>query len=403
MTIKPPPPMPHEYGSVTPRAAAAATAASTALPPSLRTCIPTCDASRSTVATAPPVPVAVGCFVVGTGFAPSAPEAGNTSPKAALRITILRRRASGRVIYPSLVKSPWMSECRFRLGLIPFATHSNRFPAGLQCPGAVAIMWITSPPRVGSSLDPLFWGEVGQEFLWQEQGLLQPQQLPELGNRWWLHVGTGQSLFSREDRPGVIVQQHPSLMKSYYSVSVQSGKLHVVGHYDHQLPLPYQLGHQLAQQVDALRVLSSCWFVQDHDRGVHGDHGRDRYPFTLGHPKVVRLLLSYSFQVHEVHCSSDQTLRFLGTRAHVVRSKAHLFLHRAPKELIVRVLEGQPHLSGELGDPVLPRVLAPDQHAAPRRPQQAVEMLGKGRLAGAVLADDTDASLVQTQRDTTYR
>src|SRR5215203_6898344 len=30
-------------------------------------------------------------------------------------------------------------------------------------------------------------------------------------------------------------------------------------------------------------------------------------------------------------------------------------------------------------------------------------MLGKGRLAGAVLADDTDASLVQPQRDTAYR
>src|SRR5918994_3666670 len=30
-------------------------------------------------------------------------------------------------------------------------------------------------------------------------------------------------------------------------------------------------------------------------------------------------------------------------------------------------------------------------------------MLGEGRLAGAVLSDDTDASLVQTQRDTAYR
>src|SRR5215211_429480 len=163
------------------------------------------------------------------------------------------------------------------------------------------------------------------------------------------------------------------------------------------------MAYQLAQQVDALRVLSPCRFVQDHDRGVHGDHGRGRYPFTLGHPKVVRLLLSDSFQAHEVHRGTDQTLRFLGTGAHVLRSKANLFLHRTPEELIVRVLEGQPHLSGKLGDPILPCVLAPDQHAALRRLQQAVEMPGKGRLACAVLADDTDASLVQTQRDTAYR
>ena len=104
MTMKPPPPMPHEYGSVTPRAAAVATVASTALPPSLRTRIPTRDASRSTVATAPPVPVAVGCFAVCTGFAPSAPEAGNIRPKAAMRSTIFSRRASDLFIYLSLVK-----------------------------------------------------------------------------------------------------------------------------------------------------------------------------------------------------------------------------------------------------------------------------------------------------------
>src|SRR5215211_1970346 len=192
-------------------------------------------------------------------------------------------------------------------------------------------------------------------------------------------------------------------MESYYSVSVLSGKLHVVGHHDHKLPLLHQSAYQLAQQFDPLSVLSPCRFVQDHGRGVHGDHGRGRYPFTLGHPKVVRLLLSYNFQAHEVDRSSDQMLRFLRTRAHVIRSKANLFLHRAPEELIVRVLEGKPHLSGELGDPVLPRVLAQDQHAAPRRPQQAVEMLGKSRLAGPVLADDTDTSFVQTQRDATYR
>ena len=60
MTMKPPPPIPHENGSVTPRTAAAATAASTALPPSRSVSMAACVASVSTVAAAPPVPVAVG-------------------------------------------------------------------------------------------------------------------------------------------------------------------------------------------------------------------------------------------------------------------------------------------------------------------------------------------------------
>src|SRR5215203_4132549 len=58
--MKPPPPTPHENGSVTPSTAAAATAASTAVPPFFSMSMPACEASRSTVAAAPPVPVDVG-------------------------------------------------------------------------------------------------------------------------------------------------------------------------------------------------------------------------------------------------------------------------------------------------------------------------------------------------------
>src|SRR5204862_6946492 len=67
-TKKPPPPIPAEYGSVTPRVAAAATAASTALPPARSTSIADRLASASTVATAPPVPIATACLPGGGGF-----------------------------------------------------------------------------------------------------------------------------------------------------------------------------------------------------------------------------------------------------------------------------------------------------------------------------------------------
>src|SRR5215204_2775591 len=58
--MKPPPPTPHENGSVTPSTAAAATAASIAFPPLARMLIAACEANRSTLAAAPPVPVDVG-------------------------------------------------------------------------------------------------------------------------------------------------------------------------------------------------------------------------------------------------------------------------------------------------------------------------------------------------------
>ena len=59
MTMNPPPPIPHDSGSTTPSTAAAVTAASTALPPRRSAPIAACVATLSTVAAAPPVPVAV--------------------------------------------------------------------------------------------------------------------------------------------------------------------------------------------------------------------------------------------------------------------------------------------------------------------------------------------------------
>ena len=56
--------MPELYGSVTPRAAAVATAASTALPPLRSTSTPIRDASGSTEVTAPPYPLLVGVFTL---------------------------------------------------------------------------------------------------------------------------------------------------------------------------------------------------------------------------------------------------------------------------------------------------------------------------------------------------
>src|SRR5688572_26447367 len=80
MTMKPPPPMPAENGSVTPSTAAEATAASTALPPARKVSIAACVPSASTVAAAPPEPVAVGVFAGSCAPAPCAPASAASRP-----------------------------------------------------------------------------------------------------------------------------------------------------------------------------------------------------------------------------------------------------------------------------------------------------------------------------------
>ena len=80
MSMNPPPPMPLENGSVTPSTAAAATAASTAFPPRRSTSRAALVATLSTVAAAPPVPSAVGCFMCWYGFAATTEGVARTAP-----------------------------------------------------------------------------------------------------------------------------------------------------------------------------------------------------------------------------------------------------------------------------------------------------------------------------------
>ena len=58
MSMKPPPPIPHDVGLTTPAASDVATAASTALPPCCRMRIPASDANRCSAATIPSRPLA---------------------------------------------------------------------------------------------------------------------------------------------------------------------------------------------------------------------------------------------------------------------------------------------------------------------------------------------------------
>jgi hypothetical protein len=71
VTAKPPPPRFPATGYTTARASAEATAASAAFPPDLRTSSPTSVATRSELATAPPVPRAEAGWAAAAGCAKS--------------------------------------------------------------------------------------------------------------------------------------------------------------------------------------------------------------------------------------------------------------------------------------------------------------------------------------------
>src|SRR5215210_8423037 len=92
--------MPAENGSVTPSVAAAATAASTALPPLRSTSRPTRVASASTVATAPPVPTAAGVFTTLRGSACAGAPVTNREIAEAAATEAVRYLARCRMVAP---------------------------------------------------------------------------------------------------------------------------------------------------------------------------------------------------------------------------------------------------------------------------------------------------------------
>src|SRR5215213_8596739 len=113
--MKPPPPIPHENGSMTPRTAAAVTAASTALPPPRNVSTAACVARVSTVAAAPPVPVAVAGPCGPTSAEAATCEATTTTPASSATAI---ERTSGRRMAPPRSRRQRMSR-----------THGHREPA----------------------------------------------------------------------------------------------------------------------------------------------------------------------------------------------------------------------------------------------------------------------------------
>src|SRR5438876_9192532 len=138
ITMKPPPPRPHENGSVTPSTPAATTAASTALPPAFNSSIAACVASVSTDAAAPPVPTDVGGPDGATAAAATRPK---TSAAAIVRTKTIKRSRC-RLITPSSVEQASVRPYR-TCGRLVLGEEARR----LEQVGLVADARVRTPAR----------------------------------------------------------------------------------------------------------------------------------------------------------------------------------------------------------------------------------------------------------------
>jgi hypothetical protein len=142
-----------------------------------------------------------------------------------------------------------------------------------------------------------------------------------------------------------------------------------------------EVGDDLADPLEAARVLAGGRLVEDHDRRAHRqDRGQgQQLPTRIA--EVVRVGLGVL-----VEAGGDER-RVHGGRQigpaepQVARPEPDLVPDLAGEDLAVRVLEREPDRRREVGDASPGRIRAVDEDASRGRPEQAVEVADEGRLA----------------------
>ena len=131
--------------------------------------------------------------------------------------------------------------------------------------------------------------------------------------------------------------------------------------------------------------------VQDQHLGFHGHDPGDGHPALLPAGKVEgRLLQQFLRKAHHPGRFPYPAVDLLFIKPHVAGTEGDVLIHRFFKQLVLRILEHQPHLKAHLSDllGVRPDVLSVEIDMPLRGLQQPVEMLDQRGFSGARVTDD---------------
>jgi len=175
---------------------------------------------------------------------------------------------------------------------------------------------------------------------------------------------------------GIRGQQHHAVAEVQHGVQV-------VGRHDHG-----QL--EACEQLDELAAVAGVEvggrLVEGEHLGRHGQHGGHAHALALAEAQMMRGPLGRVTHVHFVKGLCDPTL-YVGTvEVHVERAEGYVVEDGGHEELVVRVLEDEPHLQAHLFQPAVVHGDAADRHS-PGAVQQAVQVQKQRGLAGPVRAD----------------
>ena len=151
-----------------------------------------------------------------------------------------------------------------------------------------------------------------------------------------------------------------------------------------------QSGDQFDKVPPIPRIQIAGGFIQGQDAGIHGEHRGQRHPLALSLAEMMRGAARIGvIQHHVAQGFLDPLADLLRRNPQIERTEGDILKNRRAKELIVGILEEEPHLlADELQIPVGDR-LPEDAHGAGAL-QDPIQMQKKRGLAGAARADQSD-------------
>ena len=155
-------------------------------------------------------------------------------------------------------------------------------------------------------------------------------------------------------------------------------------------PAPVQAGEKRHHAALLEVVEPGGRLVEDQHRRLEHQQRRDGEPLPLALAEQEGIDRRQAGEADRRQRRLDARRALGGRHAEVLQREGHLLAGAGGEQLLIRVLEDVADVARHPLQRLRRQVGAAQPHHAGARPQQAVQLLGQRRLAGAVLADQGD-------------
>ena len=168
-----------------------------------------------------------------------------------------------------------------------------------------------------------------------------------------------------------------------------------------------QLGDEVEELLARHGVEPGHRLVQHEDARLHGQHARERHAALLAARQLEGALVAQlgDVEAHAFQSGFHAAINLVGGKPQVAGAERHVLAHGGGEQLVLGILEHEPHLAAAgLRRALVGQILPVQQHAPARGMHEAVHVLDEGALAASRMPGDAEElAVVQRERDVAQR